>query len=181
MVTIAIGYGQTQCGYVVRITGRGTMREGRTMVECINRADLAGAGRITVDLTATDYLDSTCLGSLVALHQRFNAGGADRFQVAASAAQLSRLFGGTRLDRLLKRFPDAIHVAAWQEIPTAVMDGPTLADFVIDCHRRLAELGGNDSASFLLVAELLARQERAAGRTPTSGGTDAASTTGAPA
>jgi anti-anti-sigma factor len=145
--------------YVLTLSGRGTIREGRTISECIIRAELDGMRTFVLDLVEVDYLDSTCLGTLVALHQRCNRSPPPRFSVAAPAAHLKRLFGATRLDTLLPRITAAPPVHERHEIPTEVMDGPTLASFVIDCHRKLAETGGSESASFLLVAEMLARQQ----------------------
>lgn len=144
--------------YVLTLVGRGTIREGRTISECVSRADLDGMRSLLLDLSEVDYLDSTCLGTLVALHQRFNRGATPRFTVAAPLAHLKKLVGATKLDTILPRVDSAPVTAETLEIPNAIMDGPTLAAFVIDCHRKLAETGGSDSASFMLVAEMLARE-----------------------
>jgi len=146
--------------YVLTLIGRGTIREGRTISECVSRADLDGMRTLLLDLSEVDYLDSTCLGTLVALHQRFNRGTTPRFTVADSAVHLKKLIGATKLDTLLPRVDEAPSTSDRHEIPTEIMDGPTLAAFVIDCHRKLAETGGSDSASFMLVAEMLAREGR---------------------
>ena len=74
-------------------------------------AAAAQAAAVTVDLSACDYLDSTFLGCLLGLHKQFGrkaAGeGAARktsspFAVAAPPERLAKLFGPTRLDRLIQ-------------------------------------------------------------------------------
>ena len=62
---------RTKFGYLLRLVGRGTMRESPTVRDFACGAIEDGA-EFVVDLSACEYLDSTFLGCLVLLHKHTN-------------------------------------------------------------------------------------------------------------
>ena len=144
--------GRISGGHVVRLFGHGTLRESRALADLLAAAP--GQGRVDLDLRKTDWLDSTFLGSLMALHKRLNRPGTILFRICADPVHTHKLFGRTRMDTVLPQTPEPEPAKGPEEhVPEAVMDTVGLTLFVADCHRRLAELGGPDSATFAAVAE----------------------------
>ncbi len=148
----SLTFGRISGGLVVRLQGHGTLRESRALNDLLKAAP--AQGRLDLDLRKTDWLDSTFLGSLMALHKRLNQPEAIRFRICAEPAHTQKLFGRTRLDTMIPQAqePDAPK-SPEEHVPEAVMDTAGLAAFVADCHRRLAELGGPDSSTYASVAE----------------------------
>jgi anti-anti-sigma factor len=165
---------RTPTGYCLRVEGRGTMRESRSAAEFVVRSLAANAApTIAVDLAACDYLDSTFLGCLVEMQRRVNkSAGAGvgvagpRFVVAAPAEKVKKLLSPTKLDVVLKTTAEPVQLAGeYVELPAADPASPDVIRHVMECHRRLAELGGPQQAAFAAIAdnierELHAKQER---------------------
>ncbi|QJW95185.1 STAS domain-containing protein [Frigoriglobus tundricola] len=73
----------------------------------------AGGCHLLLDFTAVEYLNSTDLGTLIALHRRAEGAG-ERLTLFNLSASVFKLFTITRLDTLLEICrPDAAPVAAW--------------------------------------------------------------------
>ena len=93
--------GRDESGYVVRVTGRGTMREspafGEFAIGCLNNGDHS----LIVDLQECEYLDSTFLGCLVKLHRQYSESDPPRFAVSGTPADCRRLLEATHLNKLL--------------------------------------------------------------------------------
>jgi anti-anti-sigma regulatory factor len=172
----AVHVARTDHGCCVRIEGRGTMKESPAVQEFVSRTlgaaspDAAKAGAVTVDLSSCEYLDSTFLGCLLGLYKRYGGKGAREgsradpaapFAVAAPPDRIAKLFGSTRLDRLLQAEKEPPHVAG-EWVPLTI-DQPTLdkrdlTQHVLECHRRLAEVDGPQQAAFRRIAEQLERE-----------------------
>src|SRR4051812_24313726 len=75
----------TENGCVIRVEGRGTMKESPAASGLANRT-LAGdaSAVVVIDLSACTYLDSTFLGCITSLYGRFGHAPARRFFVAGS-------------------------------------------------------------------------------------------------
>ena len=73
--------GRTNSGCVVRVEGRGTLRESPAIQEFALHflEQEQERGVFVIDLAGCDYLDSTFLGFLVLLHGRYNRDGAAPF------------------------------------------------------------------------------------------------------
>ncbi|MBW3600979.1 MAG: STAS domain-containing protein [Planctomycetes bacterium] len=159
---------RTAEGCLIRVVGRGTMRESRVFHDYARRCLEAVAEDgvdpreplVVIDLSECERLDSTFLGCLVDLHKRFNRGGAAPFAVAAPPEVAAELLRCSRLDRLLP---------LCRETPTTAGDGaPLLTESAVDardlgrhvmeCHRRLAEQGGPMGEAFARVADQLERE-----------------------
>jgi len=152
--------GQTDDGYVVRIEGRGTLRESPAAEAFAGQVLRREPGRtLVIDLHACDYLDSTFLGCLITLHKEFGNVQPPRFFVSAPPDGRRRLLAPTFLDRYLNvhESPPAVE-GDWLSLPTTPLEPQELGRHVMECHRRLAELGGPCAAAFGSVADQLARE-----------------------
>jgi len=163
--------GWTASGFLVQVEGRGTLTESPALEEFAARSldDSSGSSTLAVDLSRCDYLDSTFLGCLVNLHRKYNRTSPHRFRVAASCDKRQKLLAPTRLDHLLDVTdvcPEPI--ADVLEVSHPILAGADLGRHIMECHRRLAELGGSQAASFRSIADQLARElgEPGAGGSP---------------
>ncbi len=147
--------GRTSEGFVVRVGGRGSMHESPGLKAFVAEAlGTTPTADFTVDLSECDYLDSTFLGCLVGLHSKFNARGGHRVQIAGSDDKLGELFGPTGLQRILPRSDGGSDaVSEWLAVPAAELDRNELGQHLIECHRRLAEVGGPQADAFRAIAD----------------------------
>jgi anti-anti-sigma regulatory factor len=159
----AIRVAHTTAGFLVRVEGWGTMRESPTLQgfasECLERE----ASLLVVDLSPCDHLDSTFLGCLVGLHRRFGGGDPPRFVVAASPPQRQRLLAPLQLHRVLTLIDEAPQAGQWLTLypfdeSSARNDLRQAGQHILECHRRLAELGGVNEAVFGPIVEQLASE-----------------------
>lgn len=161
MPSCAISVRQTPAGYLVRLDGRGTMQNSPTFRSFVDGVlEESPTAKVEVDLSACEYLDSTFLGSLVALHKHFNRAYPPRFVVLACEETRGRLLRPLRLDRVLPLAqPDDRcrgDDANWSLLTPSSVDTRVLGHHVMDCHRRLAELGGPCASAFERIADQLA-------------------------
>jgi anti-anti-sigma regulatory factor len=153
--------GRTASGFVVQVEGRGTLSESSALQEFAAQSldGPRGPSTVVVDLSHCDYLDSTFLGCLVSLHRKYNRTSPHRFQVAASCDQRQKLLAPTHLNHLLdltEVCPEPISDVL--EVSRRVLPSADLGRHVMECHRRLAELGGCRASSFRSIADRLARE-----------------------
>jgi hypothetical protein len=172
-------------GVSVHLEGAGTMAESPLVNAFAEEVMRDRTQRVIVDLAGCTYLDSTFLGGLVSLLKRHgrpqngnsvgnHEGEGDassdpkgagpstatgpRFAIYAPAPQRRTLFGVSRLDTILP-FVDEVPPLQDETLPLETQ-GPAsrdeLATYIVECHRRLAELGGAEAHEFAQVAEALA-------------------------
>jgi anti-anti-sigma regulatory factor len=148
-------------GYCLRIEGAGTMSESPVMHAFAERVLSGPEGDVVVDLGACTYVDSTFLGGLVSLFKRHGSRSPDRperFVIYAPAATRQNLFGTSRLDRVFP-FVDQLPLTGVECLPLDAQTTATreeLGHYIVECHRRLAELGGPEAEAFGRVADALA-------------------------
>jgi anti-anti-sigma regulatory factor len=153
--------GRTASGFLVQVEGRGTLRESPALHEFAVQSldDQLEPSTVVVDLSHCDYLDSTFLGCLVTLHRKFNGTPPHRFQVAAPHDKCQKLLAPNHLNHLLdvtEVCPEP--VTDVMEVSRPLLPTQDLGRLVMECHRRLAELGGSQAASFRAVVDQLARE-----------------------
>lgn len=154
-----VSVGQTPSGSAIRIEGRGTMRESPAVREFAVRALDQGTERLMIDLEGCDYLDSTFLGCLVDLHRRYGVTEPPRFVVSAPAATVQRLLAASRLDRFLRPTEERPEILGEAVVlPSQALETTELGRHVMECHRRLAEIGGPNQAIFERIADQLAEE-----------------------
>ena len=155
-------FGRTATGYLVRVEGRGTMRESLALQQFVMRCALAENLPVVVDLSATHYLDSTFLGCLVSLHRRCcRDAQSAHFTIAVSEQAKCKLLRPTRVDLVLtciEACPEP--VGDLVAITTLQIESRTFGRHVMQSHRQLAELGGADANAFADIAEQIARELR---------------------
>jgi anti-anti-sigma factor len=153
-------FGSTETGFVIRLEGRGTLHESPSLLAYAEHLlQRVSSKTVVLDLECCEYLDSTCLGTLVSLHQRFGSPEPPQFLVSGSSEAIERLLSPTRLDQVLALVdapPDC--PGEWLEIPTTSLERQEFCRHLMDCHRRLAELGGPRAAAFHVVADELAKE-----------------------
>jgi hypothetical protein len=112
-----------------------------------------------VDLSACEYLDSTFLGCLVILHKRYGSGATCRLQITASPEVCQRLLHSCHLDALLNTTGECPEVIGEDlAITTLALGSRDLGWHVMECHRRLAELGGPHQVAFEEIADQLEKE-----------------------
>jgi anti-anti-sigma regulatory factor len=157
--------GRTANGFVLRVQGRGTMRESRVAHEFAMRCLPDAGSQMTIDLSACDYLDSTFQGCLLDLQKRFGRGAASRFAVANPSDKCRKLLGAAHVDRFLNLTTNAPQAVGEElPIPPETLDSHDMAKHVMECHRLLAELGGPQQAAFAKIADHMARELETKGR-----------------
>ncbi len=159
----------TDAGCVIRVEGQGTMRQSAAARD-LGARTLEGdaSAAVVIDLSTCQYLDSTFLGCLVDMQRRTNkAAGASappgapgpRFVIYAPAERVTKLLAPTRLDAVLKTTAERPQLAGgWVDLPAADPGSPDVIRHVMECHRRLAELGGPQQAAFAAIADNIERE-----------------------
>jgi anti-anti-sigma regulatory factor len=145
------------------------MRESRPAAEFATRSLDAPGTTLVVDVSACDHLDSTFLGCLVELQRRVVKQDRTRVGVYAPPDKAQKLFAPTRLDVVLRIVHEPPQVVGEMvTLPAGDPASPDLMQHVMECHRRLAELGGPQQAAFAAIADNLERELRAKGAAPHS-------------
>lgn len=86
---------------VVRPVGRLTMVTSRQLTEAIGGLLDSGASRIAVDLSGTEFMDSSGLGALIAGLKSARQSGGD-LRIAAPHEQVLTILRLTNLDKVLR-------------------------------------------------------------------------------
>ncbi len=145
---------RTETGCVVRLVGRGTMRESPAVRDFVCGAIEDGAD-IVLDLSACEFLDSTFLGCLVLLDKR----GKDRggsFSVHAGESARKNLLATVGLQHVLSfvdECPACIGVPV--TLPVTNLQRTEFCQHLLETHRKLAELGGPSADTFRRIADQL--------------------------
>lgn len=85
---------------VVAVKGEVDLATAPTLKNRLLELVASGSREIVVDLTATDFLDSTGLGAVVAAYKRVRAHDGN-LRLVATAARVKRVFEITNLDRVV--------------------------------------------------------------------------------
>lgn len=153
-------------GVCIKVAGAGTMQESPLIHAFAERVlEQPDGGAVIVDLGACTYVDSTFLGGLVSLFKRHGGKAApaarpDRFTIYAPAPIRQTLFGTSRLDRVFS-FIDHLPAVNTQSVPLEPSGSTSreeLGHYIVECHRRLAELGGAEAENFGRVADAIAEE-----------------------
>lgn len=147
----------TRDGFLVRVLGRGTMKESPAVREFAEQGLAKNPpAEIGVDLAACEYLDSTFLGCLVGL-QRCCTKHGTRLRVYADSSRCQQLLGPTHLEKVLCCCATAPQpVSGWVPLTLPALDRQEFGYHVLECHRRLAELDCPQAAAFQAVCDQLA-------------------------
>ena len=151
--------GRTETGCVLRVEGRGTMRESKAAHELAVRCVPESGVTVAVDLSVCDNLDSTFLGCLIDLQRRFGRGSGSRFSVASPSEKCRRLFETAQVLRVLNITSDCPTTAGeYVPVQAAALDSTQTTQHIMECHRLLAEFDGPSQAAFRAIANQLERE-----------------------
>jgi anti-anti-sigma factor len=151
---------RTVGGYLIRVEGRGTLRESPAVREfACHCLDQQRALTLTFDLFPCEYLDSTFLGCLVGLYRRSQDEPQLEMTVCGDADTRRRLLGATRLDKLFHCSEIVPEPAGpWVPLSLPDLEKHEFGKHVLECHQRLSELECPSAAAFKTVADQLARE-----------------------
>jgi anti-anti-sigma factor len=159
--TVEMKVGRLSDGYVVQIHGRATLRESPALQSFVKEAFAQGCGRLVVDLSECESLDSTFQGCLLSLARRCGRSTASHFEVAEPSAESRRMLAASHLIQFLPLVDAApTPIGETTPLPSEDVDARTLGEHILDCHRRLAEVGPSDG-KFRRVIEQLERELQA--------------------
>ena len=144
-------------GLVIRVVGRGTIRESPAFRAAAETA-LRG-GQLVADMTDCEYLDSTFLGCLIGVQKLAESRPGAAFQIAADHSAQIKLFSISSLDRYFE-FLDASPEPTTElvAIECDQLDQVELARHVLECHRRLVERGGDQADVFRRACDRLSAE-----------------------
>lgn len=149
--------GRSDLGYVVFVVGRGTMLESPALHDFAMKCVDSESCTLAIDLMECEYLDSTFLGCLVDLNRCFSRDKRARYQIIADAACSQRLLAATHLQKVLPVSAQPQQtIADCVELPSSKLERKEFGRHVLECHRRLAELGGPNQVVFERIAKQLA-------------------------
>jgi anti-anti-sigma regulatory factor len=150
----------TDHGCVIRIEGRGTMKESPAASTVANQTLSGDPNAVVVfDLSACSYLDSTFLGCITGLYGHYGRAPAARFFVAGSAEKRKALLGTVKIDSLIPSVPEAPPMRGeWVTIPIDPVDQRDLSRHVMECHRVLAQADSPMRSAFAKIADQLERE-----------------------
>jgi len=150
---------RTGAGYRIRIEGRGTLRESPTFHAFVKHVLESEPVAALVVLSGCDYLDSTFLGGLIDLHRRYGEATPPRLGLVANPDVRRRLLEPNCLDGLFHYVEDEPGGAVEDvELSPLSLDRDDLGHHVLECHRRLVELGGPARAAFQGVVDRLTEE-----------------------
>ena len=148
---------RTKNGYLIRLMGLGTSQQSPAVRDFVRGAIEDGAD-VVLDLSACDYLDSTCLGCLAMLSRRGNQHGG-RFAVLASEPICQRLFGETKLEQVISFLDESPEVLGKPVTLAATpIQRRELGRHLLETHTELANLGRADSGIYRAIVEQLVRE-----------------------
>lgn len=149
------------------VEGRATMTQSLPLRRHAERALEAGATDVRVDLRDGTYMDSTFVGTLLALHKTMEAGGKGRLTVVAPSAQCARILRDLGLHDVLTTAEDGHDAAApWVELPCGADDAGAFKRNIKEAHEQLAELPGPVGKQFEQVVECMKQADKAAAPAP---------------
>jgi anti-anti-sigma regulatory factor len=148
---------RTGDGYRIRIEGRGTSEDSRSLDAFVSQCCLAdNDAQIMVDLSACEYLDSTFLGCLVTLNRAYQDAGKTRFQILADNERRTELLAPTRIDQLLQfADTDPEMRSDYVTIEPAQLDRAEFGRHVLESHRALADVPSEHSELFQDIVKRL--------------------------
>ena len=97
---------------VIRTPRRLNLVNAPRLTAVVNQVIASGRSRIVVDLSGTEFIDSSGLGALVSSLKRARQAGGD-LRIAGLAPQVQAVFELTNLNRVLKTVPAADIAAAF--------------------------------------------------------------------
>jgi anti-anti-sigma factor len=142
----------------VRVEGRGTMAHGLPLRRVAEGALGRGANAVRVDLRHAIYLDSTFLGTLLALQNQLARRGG-RLALVAPSPACARLLEQMGLNEVFTLEGGEEPSFPWREVPAESPDVPAFKQNVAQAHEQLANLPGRAGETFRTVIRCIQQAE----------------------
>ena len=161
--TCAISYHESGDLLDLRITGRGTMNPCPGLRRFIEQELKRGVRRLSVDLHECTYMDSTFVGTLLALLHKIDAE-RGTFELVAPSDECRRVLRQMGLEEVIPIVtPESREANQWTPLPQEKFDRTGFDLNVLQAHRELASLPGAVGEQFRglipeLEAEVAARR-----------------------
>ena len=151
---------RTTAGYLIRVEGRGTLRESPAVrdfaFQCLAQQR---ALTLSFDLGPCEYLDSTFLGCLVGLHRRVQDVPQLEMTVLRRPGGAAAIVGGHAARQAISLHRDGPRAGGSVGVARrAELEKHEFGQHVLECHQRLSELECPSAAAFKTVADQLARE-----------------------
>ena len=142
-----------------RVSGRATMQQSPAFLRAAARSLTEGVTSLRVDLHDCAYMDSTFLGSLLALKRQVDARGGRDFALLAPSPQCMSLLQQMGMDRVLRITGEAAELPdnEWRALDDPVPDRQAeFKETVVRAHQELAGLPtGSGADQFKAIASKL--------------------------
>lgn len=147
-----------------RVEGRATMTQSLPLRRHAERGLEAGLDHVRIDLRDCTYMDSTFVGTLLALHKQLDGAGRGRLTLLAPSPACARILRDLGLTDVLPADADADipDDAPWQELPCSPDDAAAFKRNIKQAHEELASLPGPVGKQFEQVVQCLNQADKAA-------------------
>ncbi len=144
-----------------RVEGRGTMNNSLPLRRCAESLLASGTTRVRVDLRDCTYMDSTFLGTILALKKALERSQGQLVLVAPSVG-CSRILQQMGLADVLpaQSEPPAAELT-WTELSSEATDPQSFKRNIVQAHEELANLPGQAGEQFKAVTRCLAEASKA--------------------
>lgn len=140
------------------MVGAGTAIQAPAVVRCAQSLLADGITALALDLGACTHMDSTFLGTLIALNRSAARITGGSFTVAQPSAQCLRELTHTALHKVLHIGEVAPLDAPWSPLSCGKPEMDSFKRSVVAAHQELAALPGATGAAFKNVAARLAEE-----------------------
>ena len=136
--------------------GQASMRQCPALRQFAERALAEGVESVRVDLRRCTHMDSTFLGTLLALKRLIDGRGSGELLLVSPSPQCCRLLRGMGLARFYPTVTaDELPPDAWEDLPGTTEDVAAFKQTVVDAHRELANIAGPAGEPFRAVARCI--------------------------
>jgi anti-sigma B factor antagonist len=157
-----VRYHQDGPAVTFHVEGRATMTQSLPLRRHAERCLETGTTEVRIDLRDCTYMDSTFVGTLLALHKTLE-GGKGRVTILAPSNPCTRILRDLGLfDVLLTDQADHDAAAAWVELPCGSDDATAFKRNIKDAHENLAGLPGPVGKQFEQVVQCMNQADKAA-------------------
>jgi anti-sigma B factor antagonist len=143
----------------VRVEGRGIMAHGLPLRRVGEGALARGANAVRVDLRHCVYLDSTFLGTLLALQNQLARRGEGRLVLISPSPPCAGLLQQMGLHEIFAIESADEPSFPWREVPAGSPDAPAFKQNVAQAHEHLANLPGRAGETFRAVVRCIQQAE----------------------
>lgn len=144
------------------VEGRATMTHSLPLRRHAERGLETGLNQVRIDLRDCTYMDSTFVGTLLALHKQLDGAGQGRLTIVAPSAACARILRDLGLHDVLPTDAAAPPAdAPWQELVCAPDDVAAFKRNIKQAHEELATLPGLVGKQFEQVVQCMNQADKA--------------------